>query len=266
MRVDLNCDMGELAGEIDAALMPYITSANIACGLHAGDSATMARTIALAKAHGVAVGAHPGYDDRANFGRREMQLDPAALANLLRDQLGAIRASCEAQGVALTHVKPHGALYNQAARDAAVAATIARTIHRFDPRLVLFGLAGSVMLEAGQAAGLRVASEAFADRAYQADGSLRPRTLPAAVHTDPQIAAQQALHILYDRYIIAHDGSRIAVQADTLCVHGDNPNAAAVLAAVRDALERAGAKLQPFGAPTSPVRKAQPPPIAADAT
>ncbi len=250
MFIDLNCDMGELEGDIDATLLPYITSANIACGVHAGDSGTMARTIALAKAYGVAVGAHPGYDDRANFGRREMQLDHDALMYLLLYQLGAIRALCEAQGVALTHVKPHGAMYNQAARDEAMATTIAHAIHRFDSRLVIFGLAGSALLAAGRGAGLRVASEAFADRAYEADGSLQPRALPGAVHTDPQIAAQQALHIIYNRYIIAHDGSRIAAQADTLCVHGDNPNAVAVLAAVRAALEAAGAQVQPFAAST----------------
>jgi 5-oxoprolinase (ATP-hydrolysing) subunit A len=266
MQIDLNCDLGELAGEVDSALMPYITSANIACGVHAGDSATMSRTIALAKQHEVAVGAHPGYDDRANFGRREMQLDPDALANLLLYQLGAIRTLCEAQGVALTHVKPHGALYNQATRDAAMAATIARTIRRFDPHLALFGLAGSVMLTAGRTAGLRVAAEAFADRAYEADGSLRPRNLPGAVHTDPQIATRQALQIVYEGYIIAHDGSRVAVQADTLCVHGDNPNAQAVLAAVRAALEEAGAQVQPFGQPAIAIRKAnQPLPVADDA-
>ncbi len=263
MQIDLNCDMGELEGDIDAALMPYITSANVACGVHAGDSGTMARTIALAKAHGVAVGAHPGYDDRANFGRRELQLDPDTLTNLLLYQLGAIRALCEAQGVTLTHVKPHGALYNQAARDTAIAATIVRAIRRFDPHLVMFGLAGSALLAAGQAAGLRVAAEAFADRAYEAGGSLRSRTLSGAVFSDPDIAAQQALHIIYDRYIIAYDGSRIAVQADTLCVHGDNPNAAAVLAAVRAALEAAGAQLQPCVATTIPSRKAAPP-LAAD--
>lgn len=265
MNIDLNCDMGELGGDIDATLMPYITSANVACGVHAGDSGTMARTIALAKAHGVAVGAHPGYDDRANFGRREMQLTPDAMANLLLYQLGAIRAMCEAQGVALTHVKPHGAMYNQAARDEALAATIAHTIRRFDARLVLFGLAGSAMLAAGQAAGLQVASEAFADRAYEADGSLQPRTMPGAIHSDPQIAARQALQIVYDRYIIAHDGSRVAVQADTLCVHGDNPNAAAALAAVRAALEAAGTHLQPFGMPTTPIRSVSQSP-GADAT
>ncbi len=266
MLIDLNCDMGELGGDIDAALMPSITSANIACGVHAGDSETMARTIALAKAHELAVGAHPGYDDRANFGRREMQLGADALMNLLLYQLGAIRALCEAQGVALTHVKPHGALYNQAARDAALAATIARTVRRFDPHLALFGLAGSVMLTAGRAAGLRVAAEAFADRAYEPDGSLRPRTLPGAVHSEPQIAAQQALHIVNDGYIIAYDGSRVAVQADTLCVHGDNPNAAAVLAAVRAALKQAGVQVQPFGQPAIVISKAeQPPPVADDA-
>jgi UPF0271 protein len=247
MQIDLNCDMGELGGDIDARLMPYITSANIACGVHAGDSATMARTMALAKAHGVAVGAHPGYDDRANFGRREKQLDPDPLASLLLYQLGAIHALCAVQGLALTHVKPHGAMYNQAAQDEAMAGVIANTVLRFDASLVLFGLAGSAMLTAGRAAGLRVAVEAFADRAYEGDGRLRSRTLPGAVHSNPQIAAQQALHIVYDGYIIAYDGSRVTVEADTICVHGDNPNAEAVLAAVRATLEGAGIKVQAVG-------------------
>lgn len=259
MQIDLNCDMGELAGDIDAQLMPYITSANVACGLHAGDSATMARTIALAKAHGVAVGAHPGYDDRANFGRREMQLAPDALADLLLYQLGAIKALCQAQGVLLTHVKPHGALYNQAARDEALAEIIARTVRRFDPRLALFGLAGSLMLAVGRAAGLQVTAEAFADRAYEADGSLRQRKLAGAVHSDPQIAAQQALHIAADGYIIAYDGSRMTVEADTLCVHGDNPNAERVLAAVRATLEGAGIKVQAGGISPLPRNSAGPP-------
>ncbi len=265
MRVDLNCDMGELAGDIDARLMPYITSANVACGLHAGDSLVIARTIALAKAQGVAVGAHPGYDDRANYGRREMQLDPAALDSLLLYQLGALKALVEGQGVELTHVKPHGGLYNQAARDPALAAAIAHTVRRFDPRLVLFGLAGSPGLAAMKAVGLRVAAEAFADRAYDADGTLRSRQLADAVITDPQIATLQALHIVADGYIISSDQSKFAVQADTICVHGDNPNAPAVLAAIRTALEGAGVAIAPLSTAALPPRPRRPPTEAADA-
>lgn len=258
MQIDLNCDMGELPGDIDATLMPFITSASIACGLHAGDSDTMARTIALARQHGVAIGAHPGYADRANFGRREMHLDADALSNLLLYQLGAIRAICATQGVELTHVKLHGALYNQAAHDPTLATTIARVVRRFDPRLVLFGLAGSPGLLAMQAVGRHVAAEAFADRTYEADGRLRRRDLPDAVLTNPAAAATQALHIVQQGCIITHDGSRIAVQADTLCVHGDNPAAAQVLAAIRTALAEIGVSVQTIGrAPSPPI----PPPM-----
>jgi UPF0271 protein len=253
--IDLNCDMGESFGPrpmgADAAILPYVTSANVACGFHAGDPLGMARTVALAGQHGVAVGAHPGYPDLAGFGRRDLQMSADELEAAVLYQIGALAAICAAQGQRLTHVKPHGALYNRAAADPTVATPIIRAVSRLAATmpLVFVGLAGSGMVSAARAAGLPVAAEAFADRAYEADGRLRARAQPGALLTDPAAAAAQAVQIARDGRVIAYDGSPIAVRAATLCIHGDTPNAPAIAQAVRAALEAAGVAVRPLRPP-----------------
>jgi 5-oxoprolinase (ATP-hydrolysing) subunit A len=241
-QIDLNADVGESFGPWtmgdDERLIPLVSSVNIACGAHAGDPATMARTVALAVAHGVAIGAHPGYPDLAGFGRREIDISTADLEASLIAQIGALEAIARSQGAALRHVKPHGALYNRAARDATLATTVAGAIARLDRRLVLVGLAGSALLAAGRAAGLDVRAEGFADRAYEPDGSLRDRHRDGAV-LDPANAAAQAVTIARDGRTAA-DGASVAVTAETICIHGDGPAAVATGMAVRAALAEAG--------------------------
>lgn len=248
MVIDLNADVGESYGAwvmgADADLMPLITSANVACGAHAGDPLTMWRTVTLAKRHGVAVGAHPGYPDRDGFGRRDLAMSPAELEASLLTQLGALWAVARAAGVEMRHVKPHGALYNRAAADPDLAACVAGAVARFPGRLTVVGLAGSALVAAGLAAGLPVAHEAFADRAYEPDGSLRARSSPGAVHTDPAVAATQAVSIARDGRVRAHDGSMLEIRADTICIHGDTPGAAAIAKAVRKALHAAGLEVR----------------------
>lgn len=250
MAIDLNADVGESYGAwvmgADADLMPLITSANVACGAHAGDPLTMWRTVALAKRHGVAVGAHPGYPDRDGFGRRDLPMTPYELEASLLAQMGALSAIAGGLGIQLTHVKPHGALYNRAAADIELAAAVAGAVARLPKRLTLVGLAGSALIDAALAAGLPVADEAFADRAYEPDGSLRSRDLPGAVHTDPTLAAAQAVSIAGDGRVRAHDGSTLEIRADTICIHGDTPGAAAIARAVREALEAAGIEVRPL--------------------
>jgi 5-oxoprolinase (ATP-hydrolysing) subunit A len=243
-RIDLNADVGESFGPWpmgdDARLIPLVTSVNVACGLHAGDPLTIQRTVATAVAHGVAIGAHPGYPDLAGFGRRELDMSADELEASIVYQVGALAAFARAAGTDLRHVKPHGALYNRAARDRALADTIARAVRSVSSELVLVGLAGSVMLEAGEAAGLPVASEAFADRTYEPDGSLRSRRLPDALLPSPDAAAAQAVAIAREGSVRAVGGTQVTVKADTLCIHGDTPGAADVARAVRAALEGAG--------------------------
>jgi 5-oxoprolinase (ATP-hydrolysing) subunit A len=246
--IDLNADVGESYGAWvmgdDERLLPLMTSANIACGAHAGDPTVMARTVALAARLGVAAGAHPGYPDRDGFGRRDLDMTGEELEASLLAQLGALTAIAGAAGVTLRHVKPHGALYNRAAADPAVAETVARAVRLVSDRLILVGLAGSAAIAAGRAAGLPVAGEGFADRAYEADGTLRSRRLPGAVHRDPAIVAAQALAIARERSVRTLDGSLVSVEADTICIHGDTPGAPALARAVRDALEAAGVAVQ----------------------
>lgn len=252
MRIDLNADVGESYGAWqmgqDEALIPLVTSVNIACGAHAGDPVVMARTVALARASGVQIGAHPGYPDRDGFGRRDMALTADELEASLLFQLGALAAFVRDAGAEMRHVKPHGALYNRAARDAEVAEAVARAVRRFDRTLVLVGLAGSQLLEAGNAAGLRVAAEAFADRAYEPDGSLRSRRHPDAVLGDPETAAEQAISIVVLGKVTAHDGTTVPLHADTLCIHGDTPGAAEYARRVRTELAAAGATVEPLPA------------------
>lgn len=250
MRIDLNSDLGEAFGPWpmgqDAQLMPLISSANVACGFHAGDPATMRATVRLARAHGVAVGAHPGFPDLVGFGRREMQVRPAEVEDFVLYQIGALAAVAHSEGVKLQHVKAHGALYNMACRDEALAEAIAAAVAAFDPSLVLFGLPGSALLQAGLDAGLPVAAEAFADRAYLPDGSLAPRSQAGSVIHDIDVVVERAVMMVTESAVVATDGSRLAFEADTLCLHGDTPGAAALAAAIRRGLEDAGVTIAPL--------------------
>jgi 5-oxoprolinase (ATP-hydrolysing) subunit A len=250
VRIDLNADVGEGLDEVDAALIPLVTSASIACGGHAGEEATMTWAIDLALRHGVSIGAHPGYPDRVGFGRRRMELAAADLRATILGQLERLGDVARRAGAQVRHVKPHGALYNAAATDAGLAAVIAEAVRSFSPGLVLVGLAGSRLLDAGREAGLAVAAEGFADRAYEPDGSLRPRDLAGAVHHDPAIVAAQAVSIARDRRVAIEAGDWVPVEVDTLCLHGDTPGAAAKGLAVREALAGAGIEVRPLGAVT----------------
>jgi UPF0271 protein len=236
--------MGESFGAwsmgADADVLPNISSANIACGAHAGDPTVMRRTVRLAKQHGVAVGAHPGFADLQGFGRREMQADPAEVEDSLVAQIGALAAIAKAEGVALQHVKAHGALYNQAARDRRLADAIAKAIASFDSTLVMFCLPGSKMVDAGLAAGLRVAAEGFADRAYEPDGSLTPRSRPGAVIHDPAVVVERAVRMVRDAIVLTPSGQPIPLRIDTICVHGDTPGAADLTRRIKAGLESAG--------------------------
>ncbi len=247
IRVDLNCDMGESFGAYtigaDEMVMPLITSANIACGFHGGDPQVMRHTVRLAKEHGVAVGAHPGFRDLAGFGRRPMQCSPDEIYGDVLYQVGALAAVCRAERVELRHVKPHGALYNMANADAALARAIAQAVADFDPGLILFALPHSALYEAGRQAGLRVAGEVFADRAYNADGSLVNRSRPGAVLSDEKAAAMQARRMVLTGQVTAMSGEEIDVQADTICVHGDNPHAVAFIHRIREELQANGVLL-----------------------
>jgi 5-oxoprolinase (ATP-hydrolysing) subunit A len=245
MSIDLNCDLGESIGA-DADMMPSITSANVACGFHAGGPAVMRRTVRLARAAGVVVGAHPGLPDLAGFGRREMPVGPQDVEDLVLYQVGALAAIAASEGVSLRHVKPHGALYNMAVRDRDLADAIARAVRAFDPSFVLFGLAGSEMLRAGAAAGLAVAAEGFADRAYEPDGSLTPRSTPGAVVHDVDTVVRRGVRMAAEGTVIATDGSEIALQIDTICLHGDTPAAVQLAAALRSGLEQAGMVVRAF--------------------
>ena len=246
-RVDLNCDLGEGAGQ-DDALMPLITSANIACGGHAGDPETMRATLRLARKHGVASGAHPGFEDRANFGRRELALTAIQIIDLVQTQVKALRKIAGEENVQLTHVKPHGALYNLSARDPIVADAIAEAVFGVDATLWLYGLAGGELLRAGRARGLRVASEVFADRSYQADGSLTPRTQANALHSTTADSVAQALFMLQEGCVKATDGTAVVISADTLCLHGDGAQAVEFARGVRQALQEAGIEMRPLDA------------------
>ncbi|MEZ0470369.1 5-oxoprolinase subunit PxpA [Luteimonas salinilitoris] len=237
-RIDFNCDLGE--GCDDAAIVPCISSASIACGGHAGDDASMRATVALCLRHGVAIGAHPSFEDRAYFGRRELPLSPVEAQALVLRQCRALMAVCDAAGARLHHVKPHGALYNLAARDPAVAEGVAAAVHALGAGLWLYALAGSELVHAGRALGLHVAEEVFAERGYEADGRLTPRGQPGAVIEDLDGALAQVRTMLREGVVQARDGSRVPIRADTLCLHGDRPDAAAFARALRAALEADG--------------------------
>jgi len=234
MRIDLNADVGEECGQ-DEALMRCITSANIACGLHAGNRAVMRDTVRLARDHGVAIGAHPGFDDREHFGRRDLQLPPDQITDLVVRQIEALAEIATDAGLRLQHVKAHGALYNIAVRDRRVADAIARATKSVDSSLILLGLPGSELIAAAEAARLRAAREAFADRAYRPDGTLVPRTEPGAVIHDPADVLSRVVDLAR------------RPDVDTMCVHGDTPGAAELASQIRAALEAAHIRLAPFG-------------------
>jgi 5-oxoprolinase (ATP-hydrolysing) subunit A len=242
--IDLNGDLGE-GGPHDAAVMPLVTSANIACGGHAGDDATIAAAVALARRHGVVIGAHPGHADREHFGRRELPLSPAAAAALVVEQIERLAAIA---GEPPRHVKLHGGLYHQVAHDAGLAGAVAMAIAGRWPGMILFAPAGSRLVEVARARGLVVAEEAFIDRAYAADGTLVPRSHPGAVITDPRLATERAVQLVREGVVEASDGSVIQVRADTLCIHGDGRDPVGLAAAVRQALASAGIEMRPvFG-------------------
>ena len=245
--IDLNCDMGELPEAIadgtQELLMQYVTSANIACGGHAGDVETMRATIEQALRRHVAVGAHPGYEDRANFGRIELQLAPEQIAASVERQIRALDDVARKCGARIAHVKPHGALYNQAARDRVIASAIADGVRRWRTDVILVGLAGSVMLEEFRAAGFAVAAEAFADRRYEPDGSLRSRKCSDALLTDPQQAAEQAFRIVEQSSAVACDGATVPLHAQTLCLHGDTPGSLSIAEAIHRRLTNPHIKL-----------------------
>jgi UPF0271 protein len=246
--IDMNCDMGEMPAAIDdgtqESLMPFLSSVSVACGGHAGDEVTMKKTIQQALASKLAIGAHPSYRDRANFGRTEQHLPPESVAEAVYEQVRALDRVAASCGTRLVHVKPHGALYNQAARDPALAEAIAAGVARWNPHLVLVGLAGSATLETYRNAGFEVAGEAFADRRYEPDGSLRSRQHQDSLIRDPEEAARQALQIAESHELIAHGGAKIAVDARTICIHGDTPGAREIVSAVAQKLKQAGFQIR----------------------
>jgi UPF0271 protein len=249
-RVDLNCDMGELPEAIadgtQEALMPSLTSVNIACGGHAGDAQTMKTTIEQALRWKLALGAHPGYPDRTNFGRRELNLPADAVADCVFEQVRALAEVAADRGARVAHVKPHGALYNQAVHNRDLAEAIATGVARWGLDVVLVGLAGSPMLDVFREAGFEVAAEAFADRRYEPDGTLRSRKFEDALIRDPAEAGRQALRIVEQGMVIARGGAEVAVNAQTICIHGDTPGAPGIAATVAQTLRQAGVTLSAF--------------------
>jgi UPF0271 protein len=251
MRIDINSDMGESFGAYsigrDEGLMHAITSANVAAGFHAGDPSVLRTTIRLAKARGVAVGAHPGFPDLVGFGRRELNVTPAEAEDMVLYQIAAVAGVAAAEGVKIQHVKPHGALFNMAVRDGDLSAAIARAVAAYDRSLILFGLPGSEILNAGRAARLRVAAEVFADRAYEPDGSLTSRRKAGAVIHDVQTVVTRAVRMVKERTVVATDGSVVKLDADTICVHGDTPGSDDLAAKIRGGLEAAGITVKAIG-------------------
>lgn len=248
--VDLNCDLGEGFGVYtmgqDEAILDFVTSGNIACGFHAGDPATMRRTVRLALDKGVAIGAHPGLPDLTGFGRREWAISPQDAYDLVVYQVGALHAFVTAEGSALQHVKPHGALYNMAARSPELARAIATAVFRVDRKLILFGLSGSELVRAGQSLGLRTAHEVFADRTYQSDGSLTPRSQPNALIADPDPSARQVIRMIQEGLVGSCQGIDVPIQADTVCLHGDSSQAPDLARHLRQSLASAGITVRAF--------------------
>jgi UPF0271 protein len=252
IRIDINSDMGESFGAYsighDAGLFRSITSANVAAGFHAGDPSVLRDTIRAAKKSGVAVGAHPGFPDLVGFGRRELNVTPREAEDMVLYQVAAVAGVAAAEGMKVQHVKPHGALFNMAVRNAELSSAIARAVAAFDKNLILFGLPGSEILAAGKSAGLRVAAEVFADRAYEPDGSLASRRKPGSVIHDPDAVVARAVRMVKDRTVVATDGSIVRLEADTICVHGDTPGSDDLAAKIRAGLEAAGIAVRAIGA------------------
>jgi UPF0271 protein len=251
MRVDINSDVGESFGAYtighDDGLMTSITSANVAAGFHAGDPSVLRATIRSAKRHGVAVGAHPGFPDLVGFGRRELNVTAAEAEDFGLYQIAAVSGVAAAEGARLQHVKPHGALFNMAVRNLDLASAIANAVAAFDSSLILFGLPGSEILNAGRAAGLRVAAEVFADRAYEPDGSLASRRKPGSVIHDPAAVVARAVRMVKDHTVVAIDGSIVSLHAETICVHGDTPGSDQLAVQIRAGLEAAGITVKAIG-------------------
>lgn len=249
-KVDLNSDLGESFGAytigLDNEVIAHVSSANVACGFHAGDPLVMEKTVAAAKAAGVAVGAHPGYPDLMGFGRRNMVCAPKEVKAYVKYQLGALLAFTKSNGVPMQHCKPHGALYNMAGKDLELALAIAEAIAEVDDKIILLALANSNMVEAGKQVGLRVASEVFADRAYQADGSLVPRKLPGAVIHDTDVAIARTVRMVKEGKVTAITGEEVPLEVHSICVHGDNPSAVAFVKNIRAKLEEEGVTIAPI--------------------
>jgi UPF0271 protein len=250
MKIDINCDMGESFGSYtigeDEKIIEYITSANIACGFHAGDPMIMDKTVRLAKEHGVAVGAHPGYPDLQGYGRRNLETFPGEIRNYLLYQIGALEAFVKASGLILQHVKPHGALYNLAARDEKTAREVIKAVRIFNPELILVMLSGSPGAQMAAASGLRIAQEAFPDRAYLNDGRLAPRSMAGAVIHDVEQVKERVIRILKTGRLITIEGREISLKADTFCIHGDTPGAWKLAKSIREALKESGLEAAPL--------------------
>ncbi|QHL89286.1 5-oxoprolinase subunit PxpA [Nibribacter ruber] len=250
--VDINCDLGESFGAYqmgnDEAILPFVTSANIACGFHAGDPGVMKKTVRLAIANKVAIGAHPGFQDLVGFGRRDMAVSAEEAFDLVVYQIGALQAFVQAEGGVLHHVKPHGALYNMAAINASLAQAIAEAVYKVNPHLHLYGLAGSELVKAGEKLGLHVAHEVFADRTYQADGTLTSRRLPNAMIINQQEAVQQVIRMIKEGKVRSQQGEEVAIQADTICIHGDVAHALELAQLIKEKLTQKGIQLQTTGA------------------
>ncbi|PFN98714.1 lactam utilization protein LamB [Bacillus sp. AFS076308] len=250
-RVDLNCDMGESFGAYqmgtDEEILDYVTSVNIACGFHAGDPATMRKMVTLALEKGIAVGAHPGLPDLVGFGRRNMDISPQEAFDMIVYQIGALYGFVKAEGGKMQHVKPHGALYNMAAKSRELSDAIAQAVYKVDSDLILFGLSGSELVKAGQAIGLRTASEVFADRTYQQDGSLTPRRQPDAMITDDKLAIDQVIRMVKEGKVLSQQGVEVKIQAETVCIHGDGPHALNFARQIRELLINSDVNVQAAG-------------------
>ena len=250
--IDLNCDMGESFGTYvlgyDALAMPYVTSINVACGFHASDPDNMAKTVQLAKDQGIAVGAHPGFPDLVGFGRRTMALTPQEVKNAVLYQIGALEAFCSASGLAMQHVKAHGALYNMAEKDLSIATAIAMAIKAFDPSLYMLCLANSQMVVAAKQQGVRFVEEAFADRAYTDEGTLVSRKIAGSVIYDITQVVDRVVRMVKNQSVISITGKEVSINAQTICVHGDTPGAVEMVKALRGAMERENIVLRAFGA------------------
>jgi 5-oxoprolinase (ATP-hydrolysing) subunit A len=249
--VDLNCDMGESFGSYkmgrDAEILDYITSANIACGFHAGDPSTMKKTVRMALSKEVGIGVHPGLQDLPGFGRRNMDISPEEAYDLVTYQIGALYAFVKSEGGKLQHVKPHGALFNMASKDAKLSEAIAEAIYKIDPELILFGLAGSELVKAGKKIGIRSAHEVFSDRTYQEDGTLTSRRLPNALIKEHETAVNQVIRMVKENKVTSLQGTDVSIQADTICIHGDGEKALEFAQYISTALNEAGIKIRKIG-------------------